>query len=469
MTRREAPGEDELRKKVFRRWEGVEERRVREKRGGGRGGMAMGIAGGNGGFTAALKGALGALLGEGTNGASGGGKHRGGGGGSSSSASNGVAAGASSSAASGNSSTASTSPGSGAGFSQVDLNAATDNTVSTASTPTAADSLGLDIESNDVGYFSTLQLGTPSADFKILMDSGSADFWVPSAACGTACGDHAVLSASSSSTLVTSQTSFQVTYGTGSVSGNIIQDTVNIAGLVINNHTFGGTTTESTDFSANTVPFDGLMGLAQSTLSNQGVPTPIESLASAGTVSAAQMGFHLARLSDGNNDGQVTFGGVDSTKFTGSLTEFANVNTQGFWEGAMDDVSVNGASLNLAGRTAILDTGTTLIVAPAADAAAVHAAIAGSASDGQGGFTIPCTTTASVALSFGGQSFTINPSDLTFLPVTNDLTGQCVSGISSGTIGGANEWLVGDVFLKNVYFATDVGSNTIGLAPAMKA
>lgn len=153
MTRREAPGEDELRKKVFRRWEGVEERRVREKRGGGRGGMAMGIAGGNGGFTAALKGALGALLGEGTNGASGGGKHRGGGGGSSSSASNGVAAGASSSAASGNSSTASTSPGSGAGFSQVDLNAATDNTVSTASTPTAADSLGLDIESNDVGSF----------------------------------------------------------------------------------------------------------------------------------------------------------------------------------------------------------------------------------------------------------------------------------------------------------------------------
>lgn len=116
-----------------------------------------------------------------------------------------------------------------------------------------------------------------------------------------------------------------------------------------------------------------------------------------------------------------------------------------------------------------------MIVAPAADAAAVHAAIAGSASDGQGGwfsslplflesyqpqkrtnqlsqptgkigFTIPCTTTASVALSFGGQSFTINPSDLTFLPVTNDLTGQCVSGISSGTIGGANEWLVGGLF-----------------------
>jgi len=114
----------------------------------------------------------------------------------------------------------------------------------------------------------------------------------------------------------------------------------------------------------------------------------------------------------------------------------------------MDDVTVNGQSLNLKGRTSILDTGTTLIVAPQADAAAVHAAIPGAASDGQGGFTIPCTSTAVVAMSFGGQSFAINPADLAFQPTSNNLQGDCVSGISAGQVGGANEWLVGDVFLK---------------------
>jgi hypothetical protein len=57
--------------------------------------------------------------------------------------------------------------------------------------------------------------------------------------------------------------------------------------------------------------FDGLMGLAQSTLSNQGVPTAIEALATAGTVTSAQVGYHLARLSDGVNDGGITFGGVE--------------------------------------------------------------------------------------------------------------------------------------------------------------
>jgi len=84
-----------------------------------------------------------------------------------------------------------------------------------------------------------------------------------------------------------------------------------------------------------------------------------------------------------------------------------------------------------------------LILAPAADAAAVHAAIPGAKSDGQGGFTVPCTTTASVALTFGGRSFAIDPRDITFLPVNaSDLAGDCISGIAAGQLGGAGQWLV---------------------------
>lgn len=109
--------------------------------------------------------------------------------------------------------------------------------------------------------------------------------------------------------------------------------------------------------------------------------------------------------------------------------------------------------------------GTTLIVAPAADAQAVHDLINGAQSDGQGGFTVPCTLTDSVALQFGGQTFAIDPRDIAFTPVDpNDPTGDCVSGITSGDIGGPEEWLVGDVFLKNAYFSTDVSKNTVSLA-----
>jgi hypothetical protein len=106
---------------------------------------------------------------------------------------------------------------------------------------------------------------------------------------------------------------------------------------------------------------------------------------------------------------------------------------------------VNGQSLNLGARTAILDTGTTLLVLPRGDVDALHGQISGSASDGQGGYTIPCDTTAAVAFSFGGTSFKINAKDLIF----NQIGGNsCTSGITAGSFGGATQMLLGDVFLK---------------------
>lgn len=105
------------------------------------------------------------------------------------------------------------------------------------------------------------------------------------------------------------------------------------------------------------------------------------------------------------------------------------------------------------------------MVVPASDATTIHNSIQGAKADGQGGFTVPCTLTDSVALTFGNNVFPIDPRDIAFQPVDpNNPQGDCVSGITSGNIGGATEWLVGDVFLKNAYFSTDVNKNTVSLA-----
>lgn len=134
-----------------------------------------------------------------------------------------------------------------------------------------------------------------------------------------------------------------------------------------------------------------------------------------------------------------------SSKFTGPLVTFPNVSPSGFWEGQLDDITVDGKSLNLGPRTAILDTGTTLLVLPQSDVDALHAQIPGSAPDGQGGFTIPCNTDAVLAFSFGGTSFAINSKDLIFNQIGGN---RCTSGVTAGTIGGPTEMLLGDVFLK---------------------
>jgi hypothetical protein len=343
--------------------------------------------------------------------------------------------------------------------------------VTQADSPTANNSLGLDIEATDVSYLATVLIGNPSRNFSILMDSGSADFWVGSEQCtstnGGGCGDHVFLGNDTSSSFVDSGTPFSVTYGTGNVNGTIVQDDVSIAGLVLPAHTFGATTVESPEFSSNKIPFDGLMGLAQSTLSQQQTLTPVEALAKSGLISDAIVSYKLGRVRDNNNDGEITFGALDTTKFDSTtLITVPNVNQQGFWEASLDDAAVGNQSLGLTGRTAILDTGTTLMVIPTADAVAIHQQVPGATFDGTSTFTVPCNTNAAVSLSFGGSSFDIDPRDLAFTPVNgNDFnSGDCISGISAGDIGGANQWLVGDTFLKNVYYSTDVGQNAISLA-----
>lgn len=359
------------------------------------------------------------------------------------------------------------STGTGSGVSPLDIQAAENGGLTAAKKPTANDTLGLAIDADDVGYIATIQIGTPPQNFNILMDSGSADFWVGSENCqsqqGT-CGNHTFLGSKSSSSFVQSNQNFNVTYGSGSVAGVLCKDNINMAGLQLNNHTFGVANEESVQFSADTVPFDGLMGLAQSTLSNEKVPTPVESLASQGLISSAISSFKISRLADQLNDGEVTFGGLDPTKFVASsLITIPNVSKIGFWEGALNAITVNGQNTGMTGRTAILDTGTTLIIAPPADTLAVMAMLGGKCDTQQ--CTIPCTSNASVALSFGNASFAIDPRDMVVLPVdSNDPTGDCTAGIQPGIIGTDTEWLVGDVFLKNAYLSVDTSNNQISLA-----
>lgn len=341
------------------------------------------------------------------------------------------------------------------------------NGVTVSSTPTTNNSLALDIEGSDVSYLATVQMGTPPRDFLILMDSGSADLWVGSETCvsqtGGGCGNHKFLGSNSSASFQDTQNPFSVTYGSGAVGGTIVADNLKIGNFSLPGHTFGVANNESIQFSDSSVPFDGLMGLAQSKLSQQRKLTPVEALAKAGLIQEAITSFKIPRLADGKQDGQITFGALDTTKFDQkTLVTVDNVSKVGFWEAPVDGITVNGKDVGLQNRTAILDTGTTLMIVPPADATAVHSSIPGAQSDGQGGFQLPCKGNTTVAVAFGGRSFAIQYRDIAV--ELDPRSNTCQSGIAAGDINGPEQWLVGDVFLKNAYFSTNVKRNQMSLA-----
>ncbi len=73
--------------------------------------------------------------------------------------------------------------------------------------------------------------------------------------------------------------------------------------------------------------------------------------------------------------GELIFGGLDSSKYTGSIT-YVSVAIEGYWEFQMNNVSV-GSTVISSSAYAIVDTGTTVIIGPTSEVDTLNAALGG--------------------------------------------------------------------------------------------
>ncbi|KAF9561944.1 aspartic peptidase A1 [Agrocybe pediades] len=329
----------------------------------------------------------------------------------------------------------------------------------------------LSIEAQDYGYMAQLKIGSNQTVFTLLVDSGSSDLWVPAEGChgddGGDCGPHTALGPHVSKTFNATKQPWSINYVSGTVSGYLVRDDVTIAGLKMTAHEFGVATNETKDFTPNSIPFDGLLGTGKDTLSRQGVPTLLTSLYKAKRISAPIISYKLPRWADFKNDGEMTLGGMDPQLYDPkTVVTMKNINTFGYWAVDVGAVQIGNTDLKWSNRTILMDTGTTLMIAPQADVDAIHSHIPGSKRDDSGSWTVPCNMTTVLSLTIGGKKFPLDPRDIAFFQVEGG-SPDCMSGIAAGGVGPFyqnNDWLVGDVFLKNVYFSTDDEKNTVTIA-----
>lgn len=317
--------------------------------------------------------------------------------------------------------------------------------------------MAIDQDGSDYSYFSAVQFGSKAQTMYMLIDTGSANTWVFSSSCQSAtCSIHNTFGPEDSTTLQTTTETWALAYGTGEVEGIVGSDTVAFANYSVNMG-FGLATNASNDF--NNYPMDGILGLGRRASDQLGTPTIMEVLDNQGHLTQNILGVHLNRASDNTKDGEIVFGGVDTTKFSGSIafTETANNNS---WEIPVDDMLVNGTPCKFTNRTAIIDTGTTFVLMPPPDAQTLHALIPGSQANGET-YTIPCNTNANVQVKINGKLYSISPKDYVGKPVSQG-SSTCSSTIIGHQAFGTTEWILGDVFLKNVYAVFDFDGQRIG-------
>lgn len=322
-----------------------------------------------------------------------------------------------------------------------------------SNTPTLATSAALDQDGQDFSYFSVVEVGSQKEEMWLALDTGSPSSWVFSSSCtDKVCTTHHSFDKSASSSYVSNSSAFSVGYGSGMVKGDLGQDVFSIAGMDVT-LSFGTATFANDTFS--NYPLDGILGLGRSGTGGWGIPSFMDIVAKNKYTTSNIVGFSFSRASDNKKDGEVNFGTVDTSKFDGNITYMAtNADT---WTIPMDDAYVNGQATGLTNRSATIDTGTTYILIPAADAKTLFARIPGSSQSGEN-YIIPCNSTATLELSFSGIKYSIQPEDY----IGASSTGGCVSTIVGHQSSGANDWLVGDVFLKNVYSVFDFDNGQIG-------
>ncbi|KAF2840841.1 acid protease, partial [Patellaria atrata CBS 101060] len=331
-----------------------------------------------------------------------------------------------------------------------------------AKPPTQMNSIGVDQDGTDFSYFSSFKFGSSEEEYHLLIDSAASNSWVMGSECiNSACEAHNTFGEGDSDTLTITNAPFEIVYGTGSVSGRYAEDTAHFAGFSTP-MIFGLASNVSSDFLR--YPMDGILALARpDTLTSGDIhPTVIDSLRESNLISNKVFGIHLSRHADGENDGELNFGAPNQDRYDNDLTYIpAITDDRGFWQIALDAAGVDGTMLHLPSRTIILDTGTSFILTPHEDAASLHSLIPFSTSDGET-FKIPCRSTQTVHFVLGGRTFNI--SHLDYVGRSDGLEGDmCYSNIIGRTTFGDAQWLVGDVFFKNVYTIFDYDEARIGL------
>jgi hypothetical protein len=264
---------------------------------------------------------------------------------------------------------------------------------------------------------------------------------------------HNTFGSGDSKTFQTTSQTFSIAYGSGTVSGSLVKDTISVAGLKLS-MSFGTATDTSDQFTH--FPFDGILGLSSRAGATDNF---LQVLQSSKAVGSNVFGVSLSRTSDGPNNGEITFGGTDSSKYTGSIS-YTPVSSGGGgdWAIQMDDLSFDGKKSGVSNRLTYIDTGTSYMFGPPADIAALHKLIPGSASSDGITYTVPCGTTTPVTVTFAGASFTISSKDWV------SATGTTCTSNFYGYAVVPDAWLLGDQFLKNVYAVFDADQKRIGFA-----
>ncbi|CAI6093475.1 unnamed protein product [Clonostachys chloroleuca] len=310
-------------------------------------------------------------------------------------------------------------------------------------------------------YFSEITIGTPPQTFKVVLDTGSSNLWVPSQSCNSiACFLHSTYDSSSSSTYKKNGSDFEIHYGSGSLTGFISNDVFTIGDLQVKNQDFAEAT-EEPGLAFAFGRFDGILGLGFDTISVNHIVPPFYQLVNQKLIDEPVFAFYLSSTDEGS---EAVFGGVDKSHYEGEI-EYIPLRRKAYWEVDLDSIALGDEVAELDDTGVILDTGTSLNILPSSLAEMLNAQI-GAKKGYNGQYTIDCSKKQSlpdITFDLAGSKYSLPASDYIL-----EVSGSCISTFQGMDFPAPTGPLaiLGDAFLRRYYSVYHLGKGAVGLAKA---
>ncbi|KAF9226977.1 acid protease [Gyrodon lividus] len=315
---------------------------------------------------------------------------------------------------------------------------------------------GQPLDSGGPNWFGTISIGTPPRNYVVVFDTGSSDLILPGVDCDNSCAGHAIYDPASSSTSVNVNRPFVIAYGNGDIAfGQEYGDNVTIVGLTAINQIMGVALHYSDGLQINQFPADGVLGMAFQSISAYNESPVFQTFVAQDQTNEPVFAFSFAAPWP-----ELYLGGTNPDMYTGDFA-YAQVTEARHWQVNIDSVVGNGKAL-LSNVACIIDTGSDLIHGRPDDVEVFYEAIGGSPEpDNDRFYGFPCDAVPSVSFTFGGTPFSIPAETFNMGPSFDDPF-YCIGAIVASDA--LPYWIVGTVFLRNVYTAFDVGNLRVGFA-----
>jgi hypothetical protein len=313
-------------------------------------------------------------------------------------------------------------------------------------------------------YYGTVSIGTPPQSFQVIYDTGSSNLWVPEKNC-VHCGYFFIhkknkYDRDASSTFVNDGSDFSIQYGSGAVSGKYVQDTVIIGEDIAVKGQKLGSIHDAGGMGVGYALgyFDGILGLGFDAISVGGVETVFHNALDQGLLDSGMFAFYLGD----EEDGELTFGGYDDTKFTGDLT-WVSLTHATYWQIDMTSVSIRGYE---GGKmSAIVDSGTSLITGPSSEIQQIAKAV-GATKTLIGQYTVDCDKVQDIpdiTFAIDNKPYVLPGSSLVI-----QSAGTCLFAMMGMDFPAPGpQWILGDVFMRKYYTVFDYENEKVGFAEAI--